>query len=511
MAGEELLLSERDLRFAARRRQLGLAAAPLILLGVLAVHPANMAPRAATLLAILVCTLSLWVSQALPVAMTALVGPALVVVLDVAPAAEVFAPFGHPMVFLFLGAYLLAVAAERTRLDRLLAFRLFPDERLSPERTLLRTALVTAGISGIFSRAATTAMMVPVVRAAVARLGPNAQAVGILNAAFASSIGGVLTPIGNPANLIALACLSLFAHRPLPFFHWSLLALPLAVATMSVWALQVVWALGRERRLSRLIAVPEAGPSPLASDALRVQEGSGLWGLGRGQWATVAVLTAAMLGWVAPGALDLILPADSAALAAVHRTLPEGVVAILAGAALFVLPTSPRQIGGRLYRRPILLWGEAVGIEWGTLLVFGGAMSLGQQAFATGLGAWLGDLIRQGFRIQSEVGLTAVFSTLALVIGELTSSTATAAILCPLAVMAAQQLGVSPVAPVVAAALAASMGFLMPMSAVPNAIAFGTGSVPLRTMLRYGLLLDLVAAVVIPPSVLAVVGFLQLR
>ncbi len=511
MAGEELLISGRDRRFAERRRLAGMLVAPLLLVGILAVHPGNMAPQAATLLAIVAMTLALWLTQAVPVAVTALVGPALVVALGVAPASEVFTAFGHPILFVFLGARWMAAAAERTRLDRTLAAHLLANERQSPEKTLWRTALATSLLSSVFSATSSTAMMVPVVRAAVVRLGPPAQAVGLLNAAFAASLGGILTPIANPANLIALGSLGQFGHRPLPFFYWTLLAAPVAVALMAVWLVQVAWVIGGERRMSRLIAAPEPGVTPLAVDALHVQPGAGPLGLGRGQWGVVLVILLAFVGWMAPGLIEVTVDEPRPALAEWARSLPEGVVAILAAALLFAVPATPRLVAGRLHRRPVLQWTEAAQVDWGTMLLLGSGLALGDQVWKTGLASWTGDLLVHVTRVHGEAELTLLLSAAALVMSELGSSTATAAILCPLGVMAAQQLGISPVAPVVATGLMASLGFLTPLASPPNAIAYASGCVPLGAMVRRGLPLAVAALLVTPPLVLLIVDWFAMR
>lgn len=509
MAGEDLLVSQRDLHFAERRRWVGLVGAPVLLVAIIALHPVNMNPQAARLLAVLAATLLLWITEALPVAVTALLGPAVAVALGVAPADKMFASFGNPMLFLLYGAFVLAAAAERTRLDRLLAARLFPDEGSSPERTLVVSGLVTAGISSLFSNAATTAMMVPVVRAAVAKLSPRAQAVGMLSAAFSSSIGGVLMPVGTPPNLLAMAALAQYAKQSLPFFHWTLLALPMATACMAVWMTLMVVTVRRERQMATLVAGPPVADVGLAADLLSVQQGQGLLGLNQGQAWTLLAIVAAAAGWVLPGLVELVCPPDDPVAAAIKAALPEGVVAILASALLFAVPAAPRNVAGRLRKRPVLTWAEAAQIDWGTILLFGGGLALGDQVFKTGLSTFIGDAIVHTTGVHSLWGLTILFSTASLLLSELTSNTATAAMMCPLAVMTANQLGLSPLEPVVASGLAASMGFLMPISTAPNAIVYGTGKVPLGVMVRYGLWLDATALLVIPPTVIAVAGILR--
>lgn len=508
MPATDMLLPASEVRFANRRRLLGLIGAPLLALAVLFLLPANMNPQAGRLLAVLLGTLLLWVTEALPIAVTAIFAPALCVVIGIAPADKMFAPFGNPLLFLFIGAFVIATAAERTRLDRLLAARLFPHQGTSPERTLVKATLVTAGVSSLFSNTATTAMMVPVVRAAVERLGPRAQAVGVLTAAFASSIGGVLTPIGTPPNLLAIAALTQYAHRGVPFFTWTLVALPMAACVLMVWIAIMIITIRRERdfRPASVFSTTDLEPPP---ESLHVTGQSPQ--LDRGQLATLAVICLAAIGWLGPGALELLLGAKAPAFLWSKSHLPEGVVAVLACTLLFVLPGANKTVAGKVFSRPVLLWQEAAQIDWGTILLFGGGLALGEQVFATGLSAWIGDLVIHTTGVKSLWSLTILFSTTSLVLSEFTSNTATAAMICPLAVMTAQQLGVSPVPPCVAAGLAASMGFLMPISTAPNAIVYGTGRVPLVTMMRLGIWLDLTGLLVIPPSVMLLTDWLGLR
>lgn len=511
MNPQHLLASERELALAARVGAAGLVVAPTLFAAIWFWHPANMAPVAAKLLAVLAATMVLWATQALPVAVTALLGPALAVLVGVAPADQMFAAFGNPMIFLFFGAFVLSIAAERTRLDRWLAAKLFATERATPERTMAATALATAAISSVFSNAATTAMMVPVAKATVAKLNPRGQAVGMLNVAFSSSIGGVLTPVGTPPNLIALAALGHYGHAPLPFFHWSLVAAPMALILLVLWIALMTLVVRRERKMADLVAGQHVPDAPAAADSLAAQRGDSWLGLARGQWLTLAVIALAVAGWVAPGIAELVLGKGDWAAAALKERLPESVVAIAACALLFVLPLAPRPVAGRLVRRPVLTWAEAANLDWGTLLLFGGALSLGDQVFKTGLSTWIGDVLTHLTHVRSEAGATWLFAVASLLLSEVTSNTATATMMCPLAVMTSQQLGISPVAPTIAAGLASSLGFLMPISTAPNAIVYGTGKVPLGAMLRYGLWLDVAGALAIPPTVLAMVDSLGLR
>lgn len=511
MNAEELMLPESDRSLKRKTALAGLVAAPLLSALVWALHPANMQPAAAKLLALLPAVLLMWMTEALPVAVTALLAPSVAVLMGVAPAGKLFAPFGDPMIFLFLGAFVLAQAAERTRLDRVLAARLFPDETATPRKTLLQVTFVSAGISSLFSNTATTAMMVPVARAAVRNLAPRVQAVGILTTAFSASIGGVLTPIGTPPNLLAMAALAKHAHVTVPFFHWTILAIPMAASCLLLWVIILLRAIAKEAAMHKMVAAPVDDSPRRPTDALALQLGGGPWGLNRGQLLTLLVIGIAAVGWVGPGVVQLLWGVDSEAAKWCKQHLPEGVVALLAASLLFVLPAAARTVQGKRMTRPILTWPEAAQIDWQTVLLYGGGMALGNQVFETGLSTWLGEAVLHVTGVKTLEGATFLFAASALILSELTNNTATAMMICPLAVMTAQQLGISPVPPTVAAGLAASMGFLMPISTPTNAIAYGTGKIPLGLMMRLGAGLDLLGLVVIPSSVLVITGWLGLR
>jgi sodium-dependent dicarboxylate transporter 2/3/5 len=200
--------------------------------------------------------------------------------------------------------------------------------------------------------------------------------------------------------------------------------------------------------------------------------------------------------WVLPGVLALLLGTDSAAARQVQRLFPESVVAVLGASLLFVLPVDWRE------RRFTLRWSEAVRIDWGTLLLFGGGLSLGAAMFRTGLAEAIGQGIVRATGAQSLAALTVLFTLLAIVLTETTSNTAAATMVAPLAIAAAQAAGVSPVPPAMGVALGASMAFMLPVSTPPNAIVYGSGCVPITVMLRLGTLLDLASAIVVPAGVL---------
>jgi sodium-dependent dicarboxylate transporter 2/3/5 len=211
----------------------------------------------------------------------------------------------------------------------------------------------------------------------------------------------------------------------------------------------------------------------------------------------------AVTGWVGPGIVTAALGTGHPLSIQLGGLFPEGVVAVIAASLLFVLPTSWPE------RRFTLTWREAEAIDWGTLLLFGGGLSLGGAMFSTGLAAALGKGLTGATGAHSLVALTVLFSVFAIYFTEVTSNTATATMLVPLAIAAAQAAGVDPVPPALGCALGCSMAFMLPVATPPNAIVYGSGQVPITRMVRAGFWLNIAACVVIPAVVLLLAGLVR--
>jgi sodium-dependent dicarboxylate transporter 2/3/5 len=157
-----------------------------------------------------------------------------------------------------------------------------------------------------------------------------------------------------------------------------------------------------------------------------------------------------------------------------------------------------------------MTWNQAVRVDWGTLMLFGGGLALGAAMFRTGLAKAVGDGLVRLTGAHSLIALTFLFCFVAIVMTETTSNTAAATMVCPLAIAAAHAAGVSPVPPTIAVALGASMAFMLPVSTPPNAIVYGSGCVPITAMLRHGALLDLASCLLVPTGVLVMCRLLGL-
>lgn len=481
------------------RRRIGLAAAPVAFAAVWLLATGLDTP-ARRLGAILAAVVVLWVSEALPMAITAFVGVAAAVVLGVAPAQTAFAPFADPLVFLFVGTFILARAIFFHGLDRRFAFAILGLRGVGerPGRVLVAYAVTAAVTSMWISNTATTAMMFPIGVALLRSLeslsdgtGSPRRAAGfaaalLLSNAFAASIGGLATPVGTPPNLIGIGFIRKETGVDISFFLWMALGLPVvALALGAMLARFQLAAVDRVRRLDGVAAFVAAERAAL-----------GPWT--RGQVNTVIAFGFAVAFWVLPGALALVLGADHPLCRQLASALPEGVVALLAAGLLFVLPTDLKRMEFTLD------WREAVQIDWWIVFLYGGGIALGTLAFKTGLAESLGYGLTSMLGVQSELGLIVIATIIATVLSETTSNTASANMVVPVVIAFARSSGIDPVLPAIAATMGASLGFMLPVSTPCNAIVYASGRIPLTTMMRHGIWLDVagIAAVIVVVTLL---------
>jgi sodium-dependent dicarboxylate transporter 2/3/5 len=197
---------------------------------------------------------------------------------------------------------------------------------------------------------------------------------------------------------------------------------------------------------------------------------------------------------------------DSELLKTYNRILPESAVAMVGALLLFFLPVNKN------FTKSTVTWREAVGgIEWGTLLLFGGGLAMGAMMYSTGLSAWIGSGIKEALGGHpSEWAFVAVFCVTTLILSELTSHTASTNLIAPIAIGAALSLGFSPIPVAIGIALSSSLGFMMPVSTPPNAIVYASGYVPLTKMIKTGFIIDVIGILVITiPVVMLLVKFVM--
>lgn len=494
--------SPAEQQFNRRRRTAGLVVAPLAAVAIGLTPMTGLSPEAHRLAAVATLVALLWITEALPLAVTALLGPALAVLLGVAPAREVLAPFADPVIFLFIGSFILAEAMFVHGLDRRIAYGALASGFASAglSRLALVYAALAAAVSMWVSNVATTAMFFPVGLALIAHLSRSVTAgnaslprfaLGVmLLTSFAASIGGMGTPVGTPPNFIGISLLHTHAGVQLSFLKWMAVGLPVVICLFVF--VMLYFQLVCFRRLDMPALSPELARGELER----------LGPLSRGQRNVLVAFAVTMLLWVGPGLLSLGGGPGAAWGRALAEAVPEGIAALIGAILLFVLPVEWKS------RRFTMRWEDASRIDWGIIILYGGGLALGELAFSTGLAESVGRVLVQWLPVHTTFTLTVLFTGFSILVSEATSNTAAATMVVPIAIAVADSAGVRPLEPALGATLGASMGFMMPISTAPNAIVYSSGYVPFTAMLRHGAVLDLAALVFIVPAVILLGGWL---
>jgi solute carrier family 13 (sodium-dependent dicarboxylate transporter), member 2/3/5 len=376
-------------------------------------------------------------------------------------------------------------------LDRRIAYSALSSRLIgrSAGRLLVAFGGVSVVISMWISNTATAAMMFPIGMSIVTHL--SRQPMGqtsqfrrfattmMLITAFGASLGGMATPIGTPPNLIGIGMIRELLGIQISFFRWMALGLPLAVGLYAVLAVGF-WLVG-----ARGLRLPDD------TAHLVRRELAQLGPMSSGERNVMAAFLATVLLWILPGLLVLAGQQGSWFARAFEASMPEAAAALTGAILLFVLPVDWRT------RRFTLSWAEAVRIDWGTVLLFGGGLAMGSLAFSTGLAEAMGRSVATWVPSHTPLAFTALFTGFAVLLSEMTSNTASASMIVPVAIAVCQAAGVRAIEPALGATLGASVGFMLPISTPPNAIAYSSGHVPISAMMKHGVALDVVSFVVI--------------
>lgn len=479
-----------EARFDRLRKGIGRIAAPLVFVALLAFPPGGLTPDGETMAAIAVATIILWITEAIPLAATALLAPAVAVILGVAPAQEAFSPFAHPLIFLFMGGFILARALTVWGFDRRATLWLLsrPVVAGSPARATVMIGVIAFSFSMWISNTATTAMLVPIALGlctTMAEMCPSdsdtqrkhgkfSQGM-LLTLAYGASIGGVATPIGTAPNMIALAELESYSGTRLDFLQWVSFAFPTAL--LALIGLLVI---------GRMMFPPAVKRLEGMQDFVRGQL-ERLGAVKPAERRSLAVFAVAVTGWLTPAVFRLALGEDAQATVWARESLPEGIVAVVAAMLLFWVPSGERDEQGE--QRMLLTWREAVQIDWGSLFLLGGGFALSKLVFKTGLAETLAASILDSGGANGVL-LLVLATALVIYMTELVSNMATTTMLLPVLIPIAAGAGIDPIPVALCVTMAASFAFMLPVSTPPNAIAYGSGAVKIGSMIRFGAWLD---------------------
>ncbi|MDA8020628.1 MAG: DASS family sodium-coupled anion symporter [Thermoanaerobaculia bacterium] len=432
-----------------------------------------------------------WMTEALPIAATSLLPLLLLPLLGVTPISGAAAPYANPLIFLFLGGFLIALAMERSGLHRRLALSIIRRVGTAPNRIVFGFMVAAAFLSMWISNTATAMMMLPIgisVSALVRRQSteglPDDDGGGtrnislclLLGIAYGCSLGGMATLVGTPTNALLVAFVAESFQKELSFASWMTVALPLSavgIVVVFVVLTRFVYPI-RIRSLPggrALIDGELAKLGPLSRAERRV--------------AWIFALTAGL--WISRPLLQDVLPGRMGELAS---NLSDPGIAILGALLLFALPLDWKR--GTF----ALAWGDTARLPWGVLLLFGGGLSLAQATKDTGLAEAIGGGL-SGFSGWPPLLVTLAAVAMIILLTELTSNTATIAAFLPVLAALAQVLGREPLELLVPATLAASCAFMLPVATPPNAIIYGSGELTVPQMARAGVWLNVIFALLL--------------
>lgn len=481
---EDASAASRQRLFGNWGRPLGLFLGPLVFAGFLLVPPpAGFAPEAWQVLGLTLFMASWWISEALPLPVTALLPVAVLPVLGVTPMEAATAPYANPIIFLFMGGFAIALAVQRWDLHRRMALAIVARAGNRLHILVGAFMLATAGLSMWVSNTATAALMLPIALSVLGLIErgerPDAQPhpgaerrpalALLLGIAFAANIGGMATIIGTPPNALTAAYLGERHGLEIGFLEWMTLGLPLAVVLLAVaWWLLTRWAFPVHR-------IRLEGLRPLL-DEQRASIGD--WSPAEKRVAGVFLMVA--LAWLSRPLLEAMLPVE----------LTDAGIAILGAALLFLIPSGCGEQGR------LLAWDNTRELPWGVLLLVGGGLSLGAAIESSGLAARVADALVMA-QAWPLILIMAGAALLTMTLSHVTSNTATAATLLPLVTAFALQMDVPVLMLALPVALAASVAFMLPVATPPNAIVFASNRLHVPDMVRGGAWLSLIALALI--------------
>jgi solute carrier family 13 (sodium-dependent dicarboxylate transporter), member 2/3/5 len=469
------------------RARIGLILGPALFVLILFVPSPEGLPDLAWRTAAVTALMAIWwISEPIPIAATALLPLVLFPLLGILAVPRTAAPYANPVIFLFLGGFLIAAGVERSGLHRRIALRIVRAVGSSPRQILLGFMLATAALSAGVSNTATVALMLPMALSVIAASGGRneTERTGfatalMLGIAYSASIGGLATLIGTPPNALLAGWASETLGTPIGFGRWMILGVPLAAIS-----LPLCWLL-----LVQLHPMPAGERVGSRSELEEQAQALGKMSAAEKMVAVVIALTG--LAWITRPLLEEVVSG-----------LSDAGIAIFAALILFMVPVGSE--GGRFLLGPR----DIERVPWPVLILFGGGLALAEAIDSSGLAAWIGGGIGGLSAIPAWIAMLVV-ATVIVFLTELTSNTATAATFIPIIGAAAVGIGIDPLTLCIPAALGASCAFMLPVATPPNAIVFGSGQLPLGAMIRAGFRLNLVMIVMVVAATMLLAHFVQ--
>jgi len=481
-------VQEEEPRAYTGRQRIGLWLGPLLFAAMLLLPtPTGMTIEGQRMAAVALLMATWWMCESMPIPATSLLPIALFPLLGIASTQKATAPYANHLIFLFMGGFIIALAMQRWELHRRIAMNIVRVVGFSPGRLIFGFMAATAVLSAFVSNTATAVMMMPIGLAIIKHVveegkkegldreidfSPEKFAFGLnlmLGIAYAASIGGVATLIGTPPNTVLAGYLQKTYGYEITFARWLLVGVPLVLILLPLcW----LW-LTRVANPMKLKKVP--GGRDLIDAELKAM---GRMGAGERWTALVFGLTA--LAWIFRGQLSFLFSDP--------KLVTDAAIGMTGALLLFLIPVDLKK------NQFVMDWHWAAKMPWGVLILFGGGLALAGGFKETRLAEWIGGQVSL---LQNAPVLVLVIAvtTLIIFLTELTSNTATAAMVMPILSAVAIGLGQNPLLLVVPAAIAASCAFMLPVATPPNAIVFGSGYVTIPQMVKSGFGLNILGVI----------------
>lgn len=427
-----------------------------------------------------------WATQAIPLAITALLPLFMVPALGLATVDDTAPAYADPVIFLFLGGFLLGLAMQRWDLHRRMALSIMLIMGQNPRRQIAGFMIATGFLSMWVSNTATAVMMLPIATSVMALYegqdNPSVKRYGtalLLAIAYSASIGGVATLIGTPPNALLAGYISSNTDMQIGFAQWMVVGLPVAVVMMFIaW-----WWLTRGD-------ISLGDSSAEESRRMLEKEKKKLGAMNSAEKRVGLLFFVAALAWITRPQLNALG----------IEWLDDTAIAIMIGTVLFLVPAGHEP--GRL-----MTWEDARKMPWDVLLLFGGGLAMAGIVQSTGLAEWIAAQLT-ALGVLPSLLVTGSIVLVIKFLTEITSNTATAATFLPLLAATAASLGMPPLLIMVPAIISAGCAFMMPIATPPNAIVFASGQVSIGDMIRKGFVLNLASVVVITLLCYTIVAFL---
>ena len=471
-----------------RRQKIGLLLGPMLFAAImLAPTPEGLSPGGQAVGATTAWVAAWWIGEAIPIPATSLLPIVLFPLTGALDVDATTAPYANDLIFLFMGGFFIAMAMQRWDLHRRIALRTIRVVGTGPKRIILGFMIATAFLSMWVSNTATAMMMTPIGLAVILQTSdivdrtdtdiPTEQGefnfgTGLmLCIGYAASVGGVGTIIGTPPNLVLVGAINETFDQTISFAQWMLYGVPIAAL-----GVVIIWVY-----VTRFIIPPKMNTLPGGMEIID-EEIDGLGPMSREETLVLVVFTATAAAWISRSfVLEPVIPG-----------ITDSVIAIAGALALFLIPA--RRADGSVTF--LLDWETAVNIPWGIILLFGGGLSIAAGFEETGLAEWLGGLL-VGLDGVSIVLVMTVVVLLTIFMTEVTSNTATTAMLMPIMASLAVGLTVHPFGIMIGAATAASFAFMLPVATPPNAVVFGTGYITMPQMAKTGFGLNIIGILLV--------------